>query len=220
MTFIPAAKAALAGALLATGSAASAATVLFVGGAGGLGAGQTNYADFDTTFGNQSGVSAGSGVFAASVAGVAANPATGNGVDPDSFFAVLGGGTATFSFAQAVGIFGFDLGSSDEYNTLTLNFVNGPSQSFTGEQLNLAFDANGNQIDAGNNGRVTFSSFGDRITSVTFSSRQNSFEFDNLGIGAIPEPSVWAMLILGFGVIGGSLRRRTAKGWAARAALV
>ena len=30
---------------------------------------------------------------------------------------------------------------------------------------------------------------------------------DNISIGAVPEPTAWALLILGFGVVGGALRR-------------
>lgn len=33
----------------------------------------------------------------------------------------------------------------------------------------------------------------------------------NLVAAAVPEPTTWAMLILGFGVVGGALRRRTAR---------
>lgn len=34
---------------------------------------------------------------------------------------------------------------------------------------------------------------------------------DNVSIGAIPEPTTWAMIILGFGVIGGALRRKAVR---------
>ena len=34
---------------------------------------------------------------------------------------------------------------------------------------------------------------------------------DNVSIGAIPEPATWAMVILGFGVIGGALRRKAVR---------
>lgn len=37
--------------------------------------------------------------------------------------------------------------------------------------------------------------------------------------GAVPEPATWALLILGFGAVGGALRRRTAKSTASRASL-
>lgn len=34
---------------------------------------------------------------------------------------------------------------------------------------------------------------------------------DNVSIGAIPEPGTWALLILGFGAVGGALRRKAAR---------
>lgn len=223
MTTISTMKAALAGGLLLAGSSASAATLVFAGGSGVVGPGQVDYANFDTSFGNQSGVSGTSGiystgVFAAAVPGVAAQPAFGD--QGDAFYAVVGGGSATFSFMNPIGIFSFDLGSADDYNSLVLTFADATTQSFTGAQLNPPGPATGNQIIAGTNGRVTIYSFDKSIVSATFTSNQNSFEFDNLAIAAIPEPSVWAMLILGFGVIGGSLRRRTSRSWTARRALV
>lgn len=41
----------------------------------------------------------------------------------------------------------------------------------------------------------------------------------NLAVGAVPEPSTWALLILGFGAVGGTMRRRTAAASRTRAAL-
>lgn len=34
---------------------------------------------------------------------------------------------------------------------------------------------------------------------------------DNVAIGAIPEPATWALVILGFGVVGGALRRKATR---------
>lgn len=41
------------------------------------------------------------------------------------------------------------------------------------------------------------------------------FEVRAINMGAVPEPSVWAMLILGFGLVGGAMRRRSAVRYAA-----
>lgn len=51
--------------------------------------------------------------------------------------------------------------------------------------------------------------FAGPITSLTFSESNNEFWHGiQVGIGAIPEPSTWALLILGFGAIGGAMRQR------------
>ena len=39
----------------------------------------------------------------------------------------------------------------------------------------------------------------------------DSFKIGQLGIAAVPEPATWAMMILGFGMVGGALRSRRAK---------
>lgn len=58
---------------------------------------------------------------------------------------------------------------------------------------------------------LTFGSL--QIRSVTFSTTDpQGFSFDNFTFDttAVPEPATWALLIAGFGVIGGDLRRRRA----------
>lgn len=133
-----------------------------------------------------------------SQAGVSARPdgSTGN------YATVLGGGTATFILPNPASAFGFLLGSLDTYNSLTINFADGGSVTYSGDAITEG---------QGSSGFLTldYSALGRQVTSATFSSTQNSFEFDNLAFaGAVPEPSTWAMLILGFGVVGGAMRRR------------
>jgi hypothetical protein len=48
------------------------------------------------------------------------------------------------------------------------------------------------------------------VNRVVFTSTQNSFEFDNIAVAAIPEPGTWALMISGFGLMGAALRRRRA----------
>ena len=48
----------------------------------------------------------------------------------------------------------------------------------------------------------------------------DDFTFDDLAGAAVPEPSAWAMLILGMGAVGGALRRRSRAGRLPRLALV
>ena len=48
----------------------------------------------------------------------------------------------------------------------------------------------------------------DNVKALRFSSSQAAFEFDNVAVAAVPEPGIWAMMLLGFAAIGFSLRRR------------
>lgn len=55
--------------------------------------------------------------------------------------------------------------------------------------------------------------------ATTFDGRTANFAFDALnvgeatgpGLGAVPEPATWAMMIVGFGAVGGAMRRRKSK---------
>ena len=122
--------------------------------------------------------------------------------------AVRTGGSYNVNFGPT-NIFSFTLGSLDTFNALTLRFTDGSTQLFTGGQItnDPAFD-NGNQTSAETNGTVAFTvTSGALITGATFTATGNSFEFDNLAT-AVPEPAAWGMMILGFGLVGGVLRRK------------
>jgi hypothetical protein len=45
-----------------------------------------------------------------------------------------------------------------------------------------------------------------------FSSTQNSFEFDNVAVAGAPEPSTWAMMLLGFSALGFAGYRKAKSG--------
>lgn len=141
-------------------------------------------------------------------------PADGNGAPPANsvpsgtpYLSVLSGGSATYTFASPVSSFQFDWGSIDAYNTLT---INGTAQAIIVPGSNFINPANGDQVSAGTNGRFTVTgTAGELFTSVTFSSTGNSFEVDNLAVGApVPEPATWALMMLGFGGMGAALRRK------------
>ena len=128
--------------------------------------------------------------------------------DQSRYLSVLGGGTANIAFGgSGANGFSLDIGSVDTYNTITLNFLGGGSQSFTGSQL--VVNANGDQSNPNTNGRFRFFAEGnERIVGITLTSQQNSFEVDRLAIAAVPEPATWAMMIGGFAFVGAASRRR------------
>ena len=189
------------------GSAQAATTVSFNPGNGNLPADVRVFEDFDTLpAGTVIGTNA--KTFSTASSSSAARPAFGS---TGNYGAVLGTptvGSYAVNFA-ATTAFSFVLGSLDTYNTLTLNYADGTSQAYNGGQIinGLSFPS-GNQISGQSNGVVTYRvTAGPRITGAVFSSTSNSFEFDNLAV-AVPEPATWGMMILGFGLVGGVLRRR------------
>lgn len=128
--------------------------------------------------------------------------------DATQYLAVRAGQTASLAISPAVKALSFYWGSIDNYNTV--KFFSGTTQvgSFTGSQIPAA-PADGSQGNPFNNRRVNFSFDGAKVSSVQFSSSQNAFELDSVA-AAVPEPAVWAMLLVGFGLVGVSVRRRNA----------
>lgn len=141
-----------------------------------------------------------------SVPGLAAAPAG----DATRYGFASPGFDATFLInVGSLSSLSFYLGSLDTYNTIS--FYDGATLrgSFTGSQLTIPNPANGNQ-SAGDTNRRYFFTFGaaDNVNRVVFNSTTPAFEFDNIAaaISSVPEPSTWAMMILGFGLVGFSLR--------------
>ena len=66
----------------------------------------------------------------------------------------------------------------------------------------------GDQVSPAGNELVTITGLA-AFTTATFSSTGNAFEF---GIVAVPEPSTWAMMALGFAGLGYAAFRRNTKG--------
>ncbi len=119
-------------------------------------------------------------------------------------------GTLDLSSFAAIGAISFIWGSVDTYNTLEVldrlgNVITGAT--FTGSDVTLP--ANGNQTNPATNPLVTLSITGSDQTNIgglRLSSTQNAFETDNFAVTAVPEPAIWALLLLGFGFIGAFLR--------------
>ncbi|WP_237219995.1 PEPxxWA-CTERM sorting domain-containing protein [Sphingomonas arenae] len=196
-----------AAAALTVGSAANAAiNVTFDDGNGGLSAGEVSYATFDP--GSTGGVTGSGYIIQSGSNSSGADPAVGGQGDP--YLSVLGGGNANFTFEGGLSSLGLDYGSADAYNTFVLFLSDGTTANYTGSDLINIGTADGNQTEPRTNGRLTFTtSDGVFITGLRLLSGQNSLEVDNLGVvSAVPEPGTWAMMLLGFGAIGFSMRRR------------
>lgn len=112
-------------------------------------------------------------------------------------------GTATFNFAGTTNSFGFyTTGLQTSFGTTLTVSMNGANAT----TFNLPVNVNGG---ASYFGFTTASAF----NTVTI----DRPGFDAWGIdrvsynlGAVPEPSTWALMILGFGAIGAAMRRRSA----------
>lgn len=125
--------------------------------------------------------------------------------DTTDYFGVARESSLTLTSAVALtGVSAF-IGSLDDYNVVTFFGSAGEVLgSFTGEQIFSAGE--------GSERRVTFSTTGDtQIFGVSFAnnSGKGSFEFDNVALtAAVPEPATWAMMLVGFGMIGAVSRYR------------
>lgn len=160
-----------------------------------------------TDFSTAAGLSSGAYLTTGSAGGVTAAPAfSATTVDTAQYLSVPGGGSVTLSFAPTKELSVY-LGSLDSYNTLTLGFGGGSQDIVTGSQLGAISGAsNGNQTAADTNGRFVFT-FAAPVSSATFASSTNAFEVaDVAGVAGVPEPVSWALMIVGIGGVGASLR--------------
>lgn len=111
------------------------------------------------------------------------------------------------SFASIAAV-SFIWGSVDAYNTIeVLDRLNNVIATFTG--ADAAVNPNGNQTSPITNPLATLTFSGatqSNIGGLRLISTQNAFEVDNFAITAVPEPGIWAMLLIGFGFIGAFMR--------------
>ena len=151
-------------------------------------------------------VAGGTGVVLDTTSGAGAEPAIADGVyGTGNYLSVEGGASETLSISAAnIKDIELYVGSLDTYNSL---YFAGPNVTITGTELGLLTGAaNGNQTAANTNGVFKFD-FSTPVTGVTLSSTTNSFEIASISAG-VPEPGVWAMMLMGFGGMGAVMRSR------------
>jgi PEP-CTERM motif len=117
----------------------------------------------------------------------------------------------TLTFNSAYTQLGLYWGSIDAYNTISFLSNGQTVASFDGGATGIAHaptGANGNQTSGDTNRYVTFLfTAGQSFDTVKFESTSRAFEIDNV-TAAVPEPSTWAMMILGFMGVGFMAYRR------------
>jgi hypothetical protein len=131
--------------------------------------------------------------------------------DATNYLAVLGGGSEEIAFSGLKSSFGLYWGSVDTYNSLTFYNGNTAVATISGADVAPPLAANGGQTDYASNGYILISAL-PQFDRVVAASSSNSFEFDNVvagGASAVPEPSTWAMLLLGFAGLGYAGWRRS-----------
>ncbi|GGB40782.1 hypothetical protein GCM10011380_32810 [Sphingomonas metalli] len=116
------------------------------------------------------------------------------------------GQPATLTFLQAVTNLGFLWGSPDTYNSLTL-VTNQRSITYTAQSLGFTTTDGNQNVSQYVNFAATA---GETITSVSFSNSQaiDAFEVANFAVTAVPEPTTWALMFVGFGMVAGAARYR------------
>jgi hypothetical protein len=116
------------------------------------------------------------------------------------------GQPAVLTFTQFVNQLGFLIGSPDTYNQLAITSTSG---TFNFTPTSLGMPANGDQsLSQYVNFQTTTP--GEAILSVSFTNSPSidAFETSNFAAGVVPEPATWAMMLVGFGLLGGAMRRR------------
>ena len=149
----------------------------------------------------------GSGVILDSTSGAGAEPAiAANTYGSGNYLSVEANGSETLDIsAPSIDHVLIYSGSLDTYNTIAFGGPGGVT--YTGTQLGLVSGAaNGAQTAANTNGVFDFF-FTKPVTSITFTSGANSYEIASIS-AAVPEPGVWAMMLVGFGGMGAAMRSR------------
>ena len=138
---------------------------------------------------------------------------TGGGTTDD--YLVIGNQSSyTINFAaRPIAFFSFAFNSLGNNNTVTLTYTDLTTQIFRSNESGQAFVNFGLGAVPPRSGRLVYDTgTGPKILSAVFARNGNNsvFVIDDLAVAA-PEPATWLMMILGFGLVGGQLRRRRTK---------
>jgi PEP-CTERM motif len=177
-------------------------------------AGSTMIDNFDTVSPAYGFTVSGGQIFAAST-GIAAAPPG----DTTAFEAVQPGAafTITDTHGRLTSI-SFYMGSPDDtlptfFNELDLTVNGGHTIALQGGQIWGGSAGGGDQTKGF---LITYTFAPDTVHSLTFSQVGSpAFEFDNLSGVSVPEPASWALMIMGFGLAGATLRGKRRQGAAA-----
>jgi len=129
------------------------------------------------------------------------------GTDGDQFLGFNGPYGETMTFATAVTMVGLDFARASGSTNNSIDM-----RAFDGASLVAKVS-----VDLGSpNIWEHLSVSGAHITSVTFAANGSRFHpfgadglvFRTAAVAAVPEPATWALLVLGFGSLGATLRRR------------
>lgn len=128
--------------------------------------------------------------------------------DTTNYLTVLGGKSATLTSVRPLKKLSLFMGSPDFFNSIRFIGV-GYDWTLQGNQLWKPLAATDGDQAWGRRLTYDFGDYG--ITKVVFASARNSLEFDDLAgqfLTAVPEPSSWALMLLGFFGAGTLIRRR------------
>lgn len=123
--------------------------------------------------------------------------------DDTHYLTIPTGQSATLTSVLGLSSFSFYMGSPDTFNSIQFIGANGYDVTLTGGQITQGYT--GQEWSWGQ--RINFSFGDDTVNQIVLRSAGNSFEVDNFA-GAVPEPTTWALMIMGFGGVGAMVRRR------------
>jgi hypothetical protein len=125
---------------------------------------------------------------------------------PDLYYEA--GQTVTLEVTAGGDLFSFDswdFAGNNGVTSWTIKGFNGGNESFTSSDSGDTSGGGFGFITVASGTNLTF----DRLT-FTFDVGGTSSNFDNFvgNVAAVPEPATWGLMIAGFGLAGGALRRR------------